>query len=118
MAISQALGVAVLIARRFFDVNSAIRAMTNGINATNPLIPCRESRRNREICSVPNENGDRKPRREEGGHDERADGFGFRRKRRSLRYDRGDTSMRCDHENRQGKDNEGGGVVKAGRQRK
>ena len=43
MAISQALGVAVLIARRFFDVNSAIRAMTNGINATNPLIPCRDS---------------------------------------------------------------------------
>jgi hypothetical protein len=40
------------------------------------------------------------------------DGFGFRRKRRSLRYDRGDTSMRCDHENRQGKDDEGGGAVK------
>ena len=44
MAISQPLGVAVLLARRFFDVNSAIRAMTNGINATNPLIPWRESR--------------------------------------------------------------------------
>src|SRR5215510_14858176 len=44
MAISQALGVAVLIARRFFDANSAITAMTNGINATNPLAPRRDSR--------------------------------------------------------------------------
>ena len=43
MAISQALGVAILMARRLFDVSSAIRAMTNGINATNPLIPCRDS---------------------------------------------------------------------------
>ena len=43
MAISQALGVAVLIARRFFDANSAITAMTNGINATNPLIVRRDS---------------------------------------------------------------------------
>src|SRR4029450_12503461 len=44
MAISQARGVAVLIARRFFDANSAITAMTRGIIATNPLIPCRDSR--------------------------------------------------------------------------
>src|SRR5215510_1480079 len=44
MPISQALGVAVLIARRFFDANSAITAMTKGINATNPLAPRRDSR--------------------------------------------------------------------------
>src|SRR5215470_3896055 len=44
MAISHAFGVAVLIARRVFDANSAITAMTNGINATNPLAPRRDSR--------------------------------------------------------------------------
>ena len=44
MAISQALGVAALIARRFFDAKSVITAITTGINATNPLIPCRDSR--------------------------------------------------------------------------
>src|SRR5215475_8850206 len=44
MAMSQALGVAALIARRFFDANSAITAMTAGINATNPLIAWRDSR--------------------------------------------------------------------------
>src|SRR5262245_34342891 len=44
MAISQALGVAVLIARRFFDANSAITAMRKGINATNPLARRRDSR--------------------------------------------------------------------------
>src|SRR5215813_2620096 len=43
MAISQGFGVAVLIARRVFDANSAITAMTNGINATNPLAPRRDS---------------------------------------------------------------------------
>src|SRR5262245_54293247 len=43
MALSQALGVAVLIARRFFDANSAIIAIRRGIIATNPLIPCRVS---------------------------------------------------------------------------
>src|SRR5262249_9210160 len=43
MAMSQALGVAALIARRFLDANSAITAMTTGINATNPLIACRDS---------------------------------------------------------------------------
>src|SRR5215831_18969049 len=37
MAISQALGVAAFIARRFFDANSAITAITNGISATKPL---------------------------------------------------------------------------------
>src|SRR4030095_9570368 len=44
MAISQALGVAVLIVRRFFDANSAITAMTKGINATNPLTARRDPR--------------------------------------------------------------------------
>src|SRR5215510_5779648 len=44
MAISQAFGVAVLIARRFFDANNAITAMANGINATNPLTARRDSR--------------------------------------------------------------------------
>jgi|SRR4030095_12433401 hypothetical protein len=44
MAISQALGVAVLIVRRVFDANSAITAMTKGINATNPLTARRDSR--------------------------------------------------------------------------
>src|SRR4029453_17805231 len=44
MAISQALGVAVLIVWRAFDANSANTAMTNGTNATNPLTPRRDSR--------------------------------------------------------------------------
>src|SRR5215472_8802958 len=44
MAISQEFGVAVLIAWRVFDANSVITAMTNGINATNPLAPWRDSR--------------------------------------------------------------------------
>src|SRR5262249_35792280 len=44
MAISQAFGVALLIARRLFDANSAITAMTNGTNATNPLTARRDSR--------------------------------------------------------------------------
>src|SRR5262247_3343461 len=44
MAISQALGVAVLIARRFFDANNAITATRNGTNATRPLTARRDSR--------------------------------------------------------------------------
>src|SRR5262245_2245289 len=43
MAISQAFGVAVLIARRFFDANSAITAIKKGIRATNPLEARRDS---------------------------------------------------------------------------
>src|SRR5215468_6281406 len=44
MAISHALGVAALIARRVFDANSAITAITNGINATTPLTARRDCR--------------------------------------------------------------------------
>src|SRR5215472_5649521 len=43
MAMSQAPGGAAWIARRLFDANSAITAMTTGISATNPLIPGRDS---------------------------------------------------------------------------
>src|SRR5262245_10887706 len=43
MAISQAFGVAVLIARRVFDANNAITAITNGISATKPLTARRDS---------------------------------------------------------------------------
>src|SRR5262249_51558550 len=43
MLINQAFRVAALIARRFLDANSAITAIRNGINATNPLTARRDS---------------------------------------------------------------------------
>src|SRR5436305_4857903 len=43
MAMSQALGIAELIARSDLETNSAITAMRNGINATKPLAERRDS---------------------------------------------------------------------------
>src|SRR6266568_40469 len=43
MAMSQALGIAELIARSDLETNSAITAMMNGIIATNPLAERRDS---------------------------------------------------------------------------
>src|SRR5215468_768170 len=42
MAISQAFGVAVFIARRVFDANNATTTITNGISATKPLTARRD----------------------------------------------------------------------------
>src|SRR5215831_2694387 len=53
MPISQALGVAALIARRFFDANSAITAITKGINATSPLSARRDSEGIRKFAPSP-----------------------------------------------------------------
>src|SRR5437762_13307015 len=43
MAMSQALGIAALIARIDLETNSAITAMRNGISATKPLAERRDS---------------------------------------------------------------------------
>src|SRR2546430_6901791 len=43
MPISQALGVAALMARMVLDANSAMTTMTNGISATRPLSGRRDS---------------------------------------------------------------------------